>query len=207
MDEAARSGGVCCRPCSTKGARGVRPWGFLPSGGFGASAGAQLVLGQKQAGDARGDVRFLFRVGRTGGLITAPAAWSRREVFIKQTAPKGRLFTLGAAERSSANFPHPSRGCCWKVRWKSSSRRRRKHFVAVRVFAIKIGTRLSAYMGTIMTWKKKKPWLTQCSPVLNQNYCSPQTISVVDGREHRNLRLTRPRGAANKDQMFAQLRF
>lgn len=26
-------------------------------------------------------------------------------------------------------------------------------------------------------------------------------------REHRNLRLARPRGAANKDQMFAQLRF
>lgn len=138
------------------GTGGVCPWGFLPSSGFGVSAAAQLVLGQKRAGDARGDVRFPFRVGKPGGLITAPAAWSRREVFIKQTPPKGRLFTSGAAQRSSANFPHPSRGCCWKVRWKSSSRRRRKHFVAVRVFAIKIGTQRSAYMGTIMTWKKKK---------------------------------------------------
>lgn len=42
------------------------------------------------------------------------------------------------------------------------------HFVAARaracVFAIKIGTRLSAYVGTIMSWggekRKPQPWLT-----------------------------------------------
>lgn len=169
------------------------------------SAAAQLVLGQKRAGDARGDVRFPFRVGKPGGLITAPAAWSRREVFIKQTPPKGRLFTSGAAQRSSANFPHPSRGCCWKVRWKSSSRRRRKHFVAVRVFAIKIGTRLSAYMGTIMTWKKKKQTLAYSMLTSAKSKLLFPSNDLC--REHRNLRLARPRGAANKDQMFAQLRF
>lgn len=82
---------------------------------------------------------------------------------------------------------------------------------SVCVFAIKIGAWLLAYMGTIMSWKKIKPqpWLTWCSPALNQNYCSPLRISLMDtasSRRH-DLRLAQLRFAVNKDQMFVQLCF
>lgn len=122
-------------PVSTarKGRAGCSPWEFA----FGAGGGKVWILAVvwlfftwQWVGDAGSDTSVFV----PGAATSQPCSPELEEENLHQTKGCERLCVYrrgGKAEMSSANFPHPSCGCLWKVRWKSSSHQRHKHFVAV----------------------------------------------------------------------------